>query len=555
LKQWRRISWLPLLVGAIALTITLLLWQALLFQREVSISRFTQLAAKSVKGEVFNRLQFQVNSLQRMANRWESRKVMPKSEWLADANAHLLGYSDYRAIEWVDSSLKVRWVVPHKGNEAVVNIQTDFDAKRQRAVQQAMQTRLVAISQVLELKQGGQGFLIYVPMYVDNIFNGFILGAVDLHKFLDDVITDHLIPGYNMRIVEGDKAIYARVDNQQLDAKWGKSEDLAIYGAVWHIRVWPEQALLTESKSILPDLLLVVGLIITALLMFVTQFAQMASLRAKEIEQANQNLQKEIAERELAEQAKDKMKQALLQSQKMQAIGTLAGGIAHDFNNILYSMIGYVDMARDDVEPESLIYDNLSKVISVGHRGQELVSRLLSFSRQQQHDFRPVSIREVIQSTLILLKPTLPASVAINQTYQVDGDDIVLGGHTELQQVLVNVVSNAVDAIEDQGRIDLKLYRQTADDVFRERFPKLRKPSYLVLAIKDSGKGMPANVLARIFEPFFTTKEVGKGTGLGLATAQGIIHDHYGEMVMESKQNEGTTVLIFLPEYQAREEE
>jgi len=555
LKQLRHIKGLPLLVGVISLTITLLLWQALMIQRETSINRFTLLAAKSVKSEIANRLLFQVNSLARMAKRWESHKGTPKNEWVADAQAHVMGYTGYKGIEWVDPSLHIRWIVPEQGNHEFENIPAGFEPKRMQAIEKAQQTKSPIIGQVVDLLEGGRGLLTFVPMYVNEQFNGFILGVADVDEFLDDVISDHTIPGYNIRITENGQVIYQRGNDEQLDRQWGYDATLALYGIQWQIRVWPEQVLVAESKSILPNLLLSVGLIITALLIFTTQFSQMTSQQAKEIAKVNENLQKEINERELAEQAKDKMKQALLQSQKMQAIGTLAGGIAHDFNNILYSMIGYVEMARDDVEPDTLVYDNLSKVISVGERGQELVSRLLSFSRQQQHDFKPLSIREVINSTLILLKPTLPASIAIEQRDEIEGEDLVLGGHTELQQVLVNIVSNAVDAIDDQGKITLCLYRIEADDAFRERFVKLRKPSYLVLEITDTGGGMPQHVLTRIFEPFFTTKEVGKGTGLGLATALGIVHDHNGEMTVESKEGQGTKIFIYLPEYKVKEEE
>jgi signal transduction histidine kinase len=555
LKPLRRVKWLPLLVGAISLAITLLLWQALLLQREVSINRFTMLAAKSVKSEVANRLLFQVDSLSRMAKRWESRKGTPKREWMADAEAHIIGYAGYKAIEWVDPSLHIRWVVPEQGNQDIENIPAGFETKRMHAIEKSQQSKNPVIGQVVNLLEGGQGLLIFVPMYVEKQFNGFILGVSDVNEFLDNVISEHTLPGYNIRIAEGNDIIYQRGDDEQLEKQWGHEEILALYGTQWHIRVWPEHALLAESKSVLPNLILIVGLVITALLMFTTQFSQMTNHQAKEIAKVNENLQKEINERELAEQAKDKMKKALLQSQKMQAIGTLAGGIAHDFNNILYSMIGYVEMARDDVDPDSLVYDNLSKVISVGHRGQELVSRLLSFSRQQQHDFKPISLREVINSTLILLKPTLPASIAIEQIYTVKDEDVVLGGHTELQQVLVNIVSNAVDAIDDQGKITIKLYRIETDEAFRDRFVKLRKPSYFVFEITDTGRGMPQHVLTRIFEPFFTTKEVGKGTGLGLATALGIVHDHNGEMTVESSEGQGTKIFIYLPEYKVKEEE
>src|SRR5262249_19737448 len=152
------------------------------------------------------------------------------------------------------------------------------------------------------------------------------------------------------------------------------------------------------------------------------------------LNQINEDLKKEIADRVSAEEVQQKLEIALLQGQKLQAIGTLAGGIAHDFNNLLYAIIGYVEMSREDVPKDSITFNNLGKVLSAAHRGQELISRILSFSRRQQQQFDSINLRYTIEAVLSLLRPAIPASVSIIFEPQIDA--MILGNQTQIHQVL-----------------------------------------------------------------------------------------------------------------------
>jgi two-component system, cell cycle sensor histidine kinase and response regulator CckA len=300
-------------------------------------------------------------------------------------------------------------------------------------------------------------------------------------------------------------------------------------------------------EEYLPWLVLLVGISFSILIAAIIRIAQLARLRAFILKETNESLTKEITERMNAEDVKQKLEVALLQGQKLQAMGTLAGGIAHDFNNLLYAVIGYVEMARDDVAKDSLVYKNLGKVLEAAQRGRELIARILAFSRRQHHQFDILNLPNTIEAALALLRPTIPASVIID--FHHAEELAVLGNQTQLHQVLVNLINNAVDAMDGEGIITITLRKIQGEDPFLKQFSDLAGKTSCEIKIQDTGHGMDQHTMERIFEPFFTTKEVGKGTGLGLSIVHTIIKEHKGEITVTSKLGQGTTFMILLPEY------
>lgn len=307
---------------------------------------------------------------------------------------------------------------------------------------------------------------------------------------------------------------------------------------------------LDNLQPYLPWVTLATGFAFSILIAVVVRMTQMAHSRNLSLDEMNESLKKEITERMSAEETKQKLEVALLQGQKLQAMGNLAGGIAHDFNNLLYAIIGYVEMAREDVDKNTPVYTNLGKVLEASHRGQELVSRILSFSRRQHHQFSALNLQNTIEGVLSLLRPTIPASVMINFDSTANTPDI-LGNQTQLHQVLVNLINNAVDAMDGEGNIDIHLTELQPTDPYLKQFPETKKQVYSKIEIHDSGHGMDKHTMERIFDPFFTTKEVGKGTGLGLSIVHTIIKDHGGEVTVTSQLGIGTSFIILLPEHSA----
>ncbi len=325
----------------------------------------------------------------------------------------------------------------------------------------------------------------------------------------------------------------------------------------WHLLLsegYANSFIAAYFKVFGPWITLVAGVAIALLCGVAIRLAQVTQERTQSLHLIEQDFKKEIAERIKAEESKQKLEIALLQGQKLQAIGTLAGGIAHDFNNILYAVKGYAEMAREDVVDDSLVHKNLGKVLEATQRGQDLVSRILAFGRRHQHhEFTPIHLKTALESVLSLLRPTIPASVSINLIME-PYDQAIMGDQTQLHQVIVNIINNAVDAMDGEGVVTIHITRIFRKDDYLYQFPNIADVDYCRIDITDTGHGMDQAIIERIFEPFFTTKEVGKGTGLGLATVHAIIEEHGGEITVTSQLGQGTTFTILLPEHQTKPE-
>ncbi len=238
----------------------------------------------------------------------------------------------------------------------------------------------------------------------------------------------------------------------------------------------------------------------------------------------------------------------LRQAQKMESIGTLAGGIAHDFNNILNAIIGYTDLAmiRESDEVQGL-RDDLRQVRTAADRAASLVRQILTFSRKQHQEKSPLQISLVIKEALKLLRASIPTTIDIRQDIQ--AQDTVLADPTEIHQLIMNLCTNAFQAMADQGGVlqVTLLKKALLGYTMTDSGSDLPPGSYLVLTVSDTGCGMDQETRARIFDPYFTTKELGKGTGLGLAVTHGIVKGHQGGIVVNSEPGRGTTFEVYLP--------
>jgi len=261
----------------------------------------------------------------------------------------------------------------------------------------------------------------------------------------------------------------------------------------------------------------------------------------------------DITERKAAEAARTSLEAQLRESQKMEAIGTLAGGIAHDFNNIIATILGNAELARQDAGVNPNLLESLEEIRKSGVRARELVQQILSFSRREPTRRVALALPPLVQESARLLRATLPARV----TLEVHCDALVpavLADATQLQQVLINLTTNAMQSMRDRpGHIALHLDCVMLDATMAEAHPALRDlharhPGATVrLAVSDDGEGMEPNTLGRVFEPFFTTKPVGEGTGLGLSVVLGIVQTHEGAITVQSQFGAGTTFTVYLP--------
>lgn len=238
-------------------------------------------------------------------------------------------------------------------------------------------------------------------------------------------------------------------------------------------------------------------------------------------------------------------------AERMYAIGTLAGGIAHDFNNILSIVIVHTELALMDNPPESPSHESLNQVLKACHRAKELVHQILTFSRPNSKGRKPLLVGILVKEILKMLRAALPSNIDIRQSIEElpEGGDIVNADPTQIQQVLMNLCTNAGQAMPKGGILTVSLAGIDFTDGDASRPTNLNPGSYLRLSVSDTGHGIEEAILDRIFEPYFTTKRVGEGTGLGLAVVHGIIAGHGGAVAVSSNPGEGSTFDVFLPRF------
>ncbi len=239
--------------------------------------------------------------------------------------------------------------------------------------------------------------------------------------------------------------------------------------------------------------------------------------------------------------------QQLRQAQKMEAIGTLAGGIAHDFNNMLAVILGNAELALDDLDGQDAPSQSLKQIIKASRRARDLIRQILTFSRKTERGRNALRLTPVIEETYQLLRSALPSTIRIETDIRAESDT-VLADPSQIQQVLVNLATNALHAMRKKGGIlTIRLDNITVGQEGQIPEADLPMGRYVRLTVQDSGTGMPEKVRTRVFEPFFTTKGPGRGTGMGLAVAYGIVKNHDGDITVESTPGKGTVFTVFLP--------
>ncbi len=231
----------------------------------------------------------------------------------------------------------------------------------------------------------------------------------------------------------------------------------------------------------------------------------------------------------------------------MEAVGTLAGGIAHDFNNILGAILGMSEASLLKGNDLSSLNDNLGNIRDMAIRGRDLVRRLLSFCRQDEQVMRSLDLADVVLEAVEFLKATIPSNVVIKK--ELTYGSMVIADPIQMQQVLLNLCTNAAQAMEpDGGDLVISLVQTDISEKNVRFMPDLKTGPYLLIQVRDTGHGIPPDALDRIFDPFFTTKPKGQGTGLGLSVAHGIIKSHGGEIQAFSEEGRGTTINVMLPQ-------
>ena len=287
-------------------------------------------------------------------------------------------------------------------------------------------------------------------------------------------------------------------------------------------------------------------LIITVLISF--KMRHRVRKTTKAYTEKDKEYRTELERRERSEEEKAKIEAALIQAQKMEAVGRLAGGVAHDFNNLLTGIIGFSELALMDIDNKDTVAANIQEVVETGHRATKLTQQLLMFSRHQPPQKQLVCLNEVITDLDRMLRQLIKPDIDLSITMEPELKEIEADTN-QIEQVIINLGINASDAMPDGGRLRIATENVIIgpDNYMTEVDDNFKPGTYICLSVEDTGVGMDTETQKQIFEPFFTTKDVGKGTGLGLSVVYGIVKSHRGMCHVYSEPDHGTVFRIYFP--------
>jgi signal transduction histidine kinase len=268
--------------------------------------------------------------------------------------------------------------------------------------------------------------------------------------------------------------------------------------------------------------------------------------RTSDLMEAIQKLKDEIAEHQKAEEERQRLQAQLLQVQKMESIGRLAGGVAHDFNNILTAILSYSELSLMKLPENDPLRGHLMSIQDASEKAAALTHQLLAFSRKQVLEMNVVDLNMIIKGVANMLSRIIGEDILLELKTEA-AISTIRADRGQIEQVLMNLAVNARDAMMSGGRLLIGTTDVDLEDALLRSQDTVTFDKYVMLSMTDTGAGMTAEVKDRIFEPFFTTKELGRGTGLGLATVYGIIKQHGGNIIVESEPGKGTTFKVYFP--------
>ena len=530
---------LPAVFGLTTIIAALVLWQLLLTNRRVEIQGNTKEQALFVKAKTESELSARILSLERLAGRWQESERPADQDMESDASLVMSGYPAYQAIEWIDPTFHVVWVEPHRGNERDIGANLGLDPQQRTKLQDAINSSSVTSTAPTELRQGGRGFLVFVPVYSHKQLTGFLVGVFRYQALLPSILQD-VAPDYWVVVSDGQEKIYSRTPPPPVrQGPYAQEADIHVEGLSWQVKAWPKTGVVAYARSPLPGLVFGGGILMAIVLGFAVYMSESSLLHVRKLQSSNLELEKEIAGREQAEEA-------LRQAQKMEAVGRLAGGVAHDFNNVLMVIRGQASLSLNATGLSSALRQELTEIVKAADRASSLTRKLLAFGRKQVLQARVLDLNTLITQMGEMLPPVL-------------GEDIILKinlnphlGHVradsaQLEQVIMNLVFNARDAMPDGGELSIETANCDLDEAWISTHPGMRAGPHVVLSVRDTGHGMDEATQAHLFEPFFTTKDKSRGSGLGLATVYGTVNQSGGCVTVSSKAGSGTTFQIYLP--------
>ncbi len=527
--------WIPVVAGISVLTISVLLWQALTANDTKKLRDNTRLEAGGYAAIVETAMNDRISMLVQLARRWQQEGRPSRERWQHDAEV-ISRQDGYQAIEWVDPSYHVRWIVPETGNEMVRNMPSAFEEKRHLALDKARERRDVSVTSAIKLKQGGTGFLVYVPIFVKNQFEGFILGVFQINGLLEAVLPKKVTAGYTLELYSDQNEIYRRGNDPLLVNIRGEA-NINFYDTQWHIKISPGYALLNRQESHLSEVILGLGAMMALLLALSIHFLQSTRVHAAGVLAANRRLREEVVVRKRAELNLEKQASSLVRSNT--ELEQFAYVASHDLQEPLRMVTSYMQLLekryKDKLDVDASEF--IGYAVDGAARMKLLITDLLTYSRvgTQVEAFAQVDCETVLNGALA----NLSGLIEIEQA-KVTHDPLpkVPGAATQLLQLFQNLVGNAIKFRGSEApRVHISAQTEAKSWTFQ---------------VRDNGIGIAPEFHNRIFAVFqrLHDRVTYEGTGIGLALCKKIIERHGGDIWLESELGHGTVFYFTLPNKQ-----
>ena len=530
---------LPAIFGLTTMIGGLILWQSLVAHRRAEISAATSEQASFLKTKTEAELEARILPLESLAGRWQAGERPDEREMQSDASLVMSSYPTYQAIEWVDPTYHVVWVTPEDGNQDEIGKDLGADPRDRATLESAKDSMSTMVTPAANLSPGVEGFLVCVPVPSGKQLTGFLVGVFHYQELLSSILQG-VAPDYWVAVYDGDQQIYSRAPTPPpLQRPYAEEADIKFQQLTWRAEAWPKSGAVAYARSPLPALVFGGDILIAIVLAFAVYMAESSQLHVKKLAAANRKLEKEIAGREQAEEA-------LRHAQKMEAIGRLAGGVAHDFNNLLLVIRGQAALSLNGLRDGNPLRRELTEIVKAADRASSLTRKLLALGRKQVLQARVLDLNALVTQVAEMLPPVLGADI----TLQLNLDPSlgrVKADPAQLEQVIMNLVFNARDAMPDGGELQIETSNCDLDEEWVRSHPEVQSGPYVTLGVRDTGHGMDEETQSHLFEPFFTTKDKSKGTGLGMATVHGTVNQSGGCVTVVSKLGSGTTIQIYLP--------